>query len=290
MADMLSFTTSTAVFECEGSEKYVHVAVRPLVNGVPIVENAYCFDLAAILALGATSWTRDIYTCDCGNAGCAGIFEDCKIEVSEATVAWKFPDDPFKKMAHPLHVNSRERLVFTFERGQYFASLRNLVNEILLIEENSTLPVNYHCDSVYMVEDIADSVSDRMIEDKLRLEAWISSENKRRECFGPLVNSTVMITMDQGIVLKIGVENLLRDIASQRADDMDEVDYIAEKLVPEALANRDYLVNLVRQMSWSDVWQKSWVDQAGNETETASIEAMMPFLYPGAAITFKSAD
>lgn len=290
MFDVLGFNLSTTVCSSEKGEKYTLLNVRPVVNGINLIESAFSFDISQILAQRAAPGSPDIFTCGCGCAGCAGIHEECYLTADENSVSWQFPSDPFEKNINPSLRKDRDALTFVFERNQYLDSLNSIASAMIVEAELASTPVHYHCDLVYSVDDLIGSIPERLIEDKVHFERRLERERQRQACFRELTGSSMEIALGQGIVLEIGVENLLRRVADDSGyEDEAATAYVSKNLVPMAISDPAYLQGLIEEMTWEQVWNASWVSAAGTETEGSSIEALMPFLYPNAKVTFRAA-
>jgi len=97
-----SFEEALSFDEATTGGRYLRVEVSPLIDGCPLLASGgLVFDALSVLVSGATSAELDLYTCSCGVAGCAGIFEDCQCLVTEDSVNWRFPEEPFAKWFAP---------------------------------------------------------------------------------------------------------------------------------------------------------------------------------------------
>lgn len=120
--------------------QYREVEPRPLVDGMPL-SRSYWFDALALLTWGTHSGAVDLFTCSCGVAGCAGIFEDTLVEVTDTCVAWTFPEDPFRGKLHEGFFAAGAPLTVRFERAQYDSALQALEQELLALAADGGLPV-----------------------------------------------------------------------------------------------------------------------------------------------------
>jgi hypothetical protein len=81
---------------------YLRVQVSPRINGQPLLSGGgLVFDALRVLVVGTAAAELDLYTCGCGVAGCAGIFEDCHTVVRDDSVIWCLPKVPFAAMLAP---------------------------------------------------------------------------------------------------------------------------------------------------------------------------------------------
>jgi len=141
----LNITTQTSEkFDQAGASTdgppYRSVEPRPLVDGMPL-SLSYWFDALALLTWGTHSGAVDLFTCSCGVAGCAGIFEDTLVEVTDTHVAWTFPDDPFRGRLHEGLFAPGAPLTVRFERAHYDSALQALEQELLALAADGGLPV-----------------------------------------------------------------------------------------------------------------------------------------------------
>ncbi|MBK3780439.1 hypothetical protein G3A43_09390 [Paraburkholderia aspalathi] len=146
----LGFTITEAVhtaepFSAEGSQpegrQYRSIQVRPLVDGQQLVEG-YVFDALTVIAHGCRSADVDLFTCSCGISGCAGIFDDARIEVSETLVSWTFPEEPFREKFNPGLFPVGAPLTVCFEREHYASAVAGLEQALLGMSIDGGLPVS----------------------------------------------------------------------------------------------------------------------------------------------------
>lgn len=146
----LGFTITEAVhtaepFSAEDSQpegrQYRSIQVRPLVDGQQLVEG-YVFDALTVIAHGCRSADVDLFTCSCGIAGCAGIFDDARIEVSDTHVSWTFPEEPFREKLNAELFPASAPLTVCFEREHYASAVAGLEQSLLGMSVDGGLPVS----------------------------------------------------------------------------------------------------------------------------------------------------
>lgn len=145
MTRTLSFvlTSTTAVSEF-GQRPHLAVDVRPLADGQSLYagERSDVFDAIEMLLQEAEPCEElDIFTCTCGVAGCAGIHESCRLEVSDHDVSWAFPEDPFRQRLNQALFPMGQPLRVTFGKLHYEAALAELVAQLEQLRRESNLPV-----------------------------------------------------------------------------------------------------------------------------------------------------
>lgn len=134
-----TLTFSITVVETEDDEgRKVPVAeVTPLVNGKPVLphSNSRPFDALAVLQRRDDRGEFDLYTCSCGVAGCAGIFEPVRLLSENGDVTWALPEEPYRTALDAAQEGLP--LALSFKRRQYLAALDGLEVELLQLAESN---------------------------------------------------------------------------------------------------------------------------------------------------------
>jgi hypothetical protein len=117
--------------------RYLRVQVSPRINGQPLLaDGGLVFDALRVLVVGAAAAELDIYTCGCGVAGCAGIFEYCHTVVSDDSLVWRFPEVPFA-----ASFTAGMPLELCFSRVDYAAALATLEADLEARRQACGVPV-----------------------------------------------------------------------------------------------------------------------------------------------------
>jgi hypothetical protein len=124
------------------SRAHVAIDLTVSIDGVALgdtsdeIDNGVILDGYALLATMRSNWRQYFFTCGCGEAGCAGIFQGVLVACNESVVEWIFPED-----YHSL-LKSRGFAVtdFTFDRTAYLAQMQRVVKFVRRAETWTKLP------------------------------------------------------------------------------------------------------------------------------------------------------
>jgi hypothetical protein len=119
---------------------YVSVEVRPVIDGRPLC-TAYVLDALELVLAGARNTEADLLTCGCGTRECVGIFEDTLIAVTDETVEWQFPEDPFRKRLNAELFPKEGPLAIRFARKPYERALLELELTLCGMADPGGLPL-----------------------------------------------------------------------------------------------------------------------------------------------------
>lgn len=241
----LSYTDTTDDFD----QAYRLIEVRPVVDGIQL--SADVFDANYVLAAGLRPMALDIFTCDCGVAGCAGIFEEAEIQVAKNLVSWVFPAKTFKPRLNADLISESPLLVFDFEKSAYRQALKNLKSDLLAQEKESPLPVAI----------APDNWPDLGIPLKKRLQrAYAGVTNQLRETaaeqnrFQHLYPAQLEITRSDGCIYRCWVRPLLYVL--EQAQENPET--FEREVLPLLLSSDAALVSAVSAIPWPDFQLHLW--------------------------------
>ena len=120
---------------------FLHVTVEALVDGRSLYDGEPdVFDAVRVLAQSTHPDTLDIYTCSCGNAGCAGIWEDTNLVVGKDFVSWVFPESDFRSRFGDEVFPAGTPMTVTFTKSQYVEALKELQDNIEALRVQHNLP------------------------------------------------------------------------------------------------------------------------------------------------------
>ena len=127
-------------FDEQGNEqiadKKMYAAIAPIVNG-NVLSTGWVFDTTALLVRKNIGYHLfNMFTCSCGEAGCAGIHDEVHVRVQTDIVQWQFPrQSPFIETLVPGYFASVDNpLVWTFEASAYTEALALLVTMLEKLE------------------------------------------------------------------------------------------------------------------------------------------------------------
>lgn len=220
----LSFDITTSHQEAEfGEGAYLAIAVRARVDGQSpygAEDRENVFDAVSVLVQGTRAGELDIYTCTCGVAGCAGIHEEVVVEVDDAQVRWRFPEDPFRKRLSLALLPEGEPLVLAFDRAQYSAALADLTQRIEALTAQlghayNVLPASSPLDTR------GETLFSRVVADyRNRSDAYRLDVSEREAADGALRDFIIETTLPNGFVLRCDLEELARKLVPADVEDV----------------------------------------------------------------------
>ncbi|WP_374972763.1 hypothetical protein [Spongiibacter marinus] len=96
------------------------------------MEPAHYVDVAAFASSAQSSGHYDIFTCNCGIAGCAGIYEGVTVELSDDVVRWRFlsPISIYGEDGESGRENPQHPKELTFAKDEYIGAMRQFKNDL----------------------------------------------------------------------------------------------------------------------------------------------------------------
>lgn len=261
MLSTLTFDVDFQVESTDDDRPFITALITPKVDGGFLFKNGNgpLFDAVAVIVREATPDSFNPFTCSCGEAGCAGIFEEVRLSADEHTVTWTFPEDYFRgRLSHTLFPADAP-LRLTFEKQSYLASLTGLTQRLVQLEQEHKLPVVLP--PVTFPEDYLDqTVEETLAHARSWFAGYLEREAKRQSLFGPLLHLELHAHFPNGYVCSFSVEGLAYDLA--RVDNPDapkaECEANLERLVPEWRADASALLSDVKQAAWADIEYRAW--------------------------------
>lgn len=237
--------------------------VRPLVNGRPVCAR-YLFDASALLTQRDVSGPVDLFTCTCGEPGCAGLFDDTVLEVEGPLVHWHFPEDPFRSTLGENWFTSAEPLTFTFTREQYLHALAGLTVGLVANERELGEPL--------ALSPVEDRPTEPLLE---RLAAWqedfragAAAMSQRLDTFGPLLGEDLVATLDSNIEIRMPAWTVALTLADHRVEPMLDgrardtamQEALMHDIVPSMLLSRDNVIRAARELGLIELEDWALVD------------------------------
>lgn len=230
-------------------QAYRLIEVRPVIDGLQL--SADVFDATYVLAAGLRPMALDIFTCDCGVAGCAGIFEEAEIQVSKNLVSWAFPESTFKPRLNADLVSAAPLLVFEFEKSAYRQALKTLKSDLLAQEKESPLPVAVAPDNW---PDLATSLQKRLRRAYAGVTNQLLEAAAEQNRFQHLYSAQLEITRPDGCIYRCWVRPLL--YALEQAQENSQT--FEREVLPLLLSSDTALVLAVSAIPWSDFQLQLW--------------------------------
>lgn len=137
---VLSFEVRNTTEVNDEAQPYLLLEAIPLVDGIPLVPG-FLFDATMVLAAGLRSQELHFFTCACGVPGCADFHYEPKLEVTDSTVTWLFPESPYRTRINPELRGQDRPLCFEFDRSAYAHALAQLRAVVLEAAYQAEIPV-----------------------------------------------------------------------------------------------------------------------------------------------------
>jgi hypothetical protein len=262
MLDELSFMIKTSEEMSESCISYLQISVSPLVNGIFLLrdddedsyDDALLFDAMHLLARGTVPGECNLFTCACGDAGCAGIFDNTQFTCENDIVSWIFPDGPFKNIFSSGIMENRDRLEVKFSKDQYEKALQSLTLAIKKINNDSGLAV--HVDIGNPSDpDFKKPLWLTLSDYHTYLMNYIKNQAIRKERFGELLGAYVNIEMSNGTILTIDIESYAHYRVNREAPvGHDEDAYLDEVVVTSLAKNHTAIIDAIKLIDWEVIW------------------------------------
>jgi hypothetical protein len=248
---------------------YRLLEARPLVDGTPLLDG-YVFDVAPLIGYGLRDVETDLYTCSCGVAGCAGIHENVQLRVDRDSVAWTFPEEPFRKEMCAELFPADAPLTVRFERKQYKQALRDVEAELLALAADGGAPVVLAAGSAY--PDLSTPLKKVLKNIRRQANDWLARIAYEKELFGELLDKEVLVRFPCGAMRVIPVTSFAYDLAFEEgeATGVESDDLLADKYLPDWRKDTTGLIAAVRAAPWElvrDVMYRT--SRGGAELEAA---------------------
>lgn len=241
------------------SSDRVPVAATLLVDGVPAMKSpGGYFDLGVVLAYGARPAPAVYpFTCSCGVPGCAGFHREAVFEARGDEMVWLLPDDPFRTALRADLTDSSAPLELRFARAQYEAALETVTCELEAIAKRAAAPVtldlsNDEADTSWYGRRAAPlSVRKQIQADRKRRLADDERQAWRERVWGKLLDEELIITMPNGFIYSLPLENLGDALVDQAGvSNKKRLGHLEREIVPSLARGLDAVIAAVKTLSW----------------------------------------
>lgn len=281
MTDTLSFTViPTPTPTDDENEPYVWLKVVPSINGINI--NCALFDVGDILAQETQTGYFEPFTCSCGVAGCAGIFESPYLFSEGTTLEWRFPEDYFRKSLPKALTGDRSKLVYSFGVDGYSRALDALVTELQRCYE--TYPrTSFFIGNDPDEEDFDIALSDIVDNIRQRRKQWLAGIRLREETFGSMLGAEARAALPDGSILSVSLVQLADSLAynymagttSILGDDRDAA-FI--RYGQQICATRTSAIDMLKELSWDEIGHSYNFEKVGSVIEPMESDAVDAYL------------
>jgi hypothetical protein len=241
---ILSFLIASAPYESdtglEGDPEQMGITVTPVIDGTPM-PNIGVFDAVDMLIYGASTAESELYTCSCGNAGCAGFHEPVQLQAVGETMTWLFPERPFRAQLGPALVPSivpaEVPLAVMFDREQYVKALATLESDLAAAFKASPIPAvvipGWSCEQLG-----AKSFRAMLKAARKRRAEWDASRLARANAEGPLRDLQYQVHLPKGWDLFREMGSFAWEQACGMADSEDaQIPAVRDVIGPKLLAD-----------------------------------------------------
>lgn len=207
MSAYLGYVLRKQVRCCEFTgAPYLEIDVRPLVDGQPLLaaeRDDEVFDAVEFLLADEQSDSVELLTCECGVAECAGITAPVSVRLGPDHVRWSFPARVYRqRLAGPAGLEHE------FNRAQYDAARRQLVDELDELSQNSTLPMVVTPSSGPESSLSRPSFKKQLAQARARRAAWRQVEVERAAAEGELRQLHIDALTPEGALRRASLASL----------------------------------------------------------------------------------
>lgn len=225
--------------------------VRPLINGRALLPK-FTFDAFEVLAQRTDAGPAFLFTCGCGEPGCAGIDDEVYIGMAGPLVTWTLPEEPFRELLGASWFEPDEELVLRFSQTQYAAALQQLADRLFTLEVAAGGSLAIAPDSCQPTELLATRLAARRAQKQEEVEQLA----ERLSTFGPLLTEDVVADVGNGVTVRIPawtVPLTAADLAipadipeAQRHLEVQR--YLTDTLLPPMLVDRKALLTSAKSI------------------------------------------
>lgn len=180
------------------------IQVVPEVDG--IIVSFAVFDALSVIAHHLTSASFDLFTCSCGVAGCAGIFKEVALCVTDETVSWTFPEEPFRGRLDAALFPADRPLRLVFDKAQYAQALSDLWERLLAVEAEGPTPVAVQPDCY---PDLSEPLGTQLKQCQAGVAAWRARMAERAALYREFIDAEVRIQLRSGAEYRVFLESLV---------------------------------------------------------------------------------
>ncbi|MFG5776392.1 hypothetical protein ACFIQF_04905 [Comamonas sp. J-3] len=251
--NILSFAV---VHKLVAEDSVLSIAVSPLVNGRSVSKLGE-FDVSTVVAMGAFELEEmDLFTCSCGTAACAGIFESCAIQLTKNSVCWLLPAETFGESIGEAFERKGNYFCIEFSRAHYEETLTSLRQNLVTLALEKQLPVligpvwlnpkkdAWPCDQVeQQLEASRVEYTERLARYKVYVNLW-----------GALLNKRVRIELPSQYAIAVSLPNLCQLVvdAEEKTSGKEKAVLEAE-VVAKMHEGDEQILALARTFSWSEI-------------------------------------
>lgn len=270
MLDTLSFTViPTPSPTDDDNEPYVWLKVVPLINGISV--KCALFDVADILAQDTQTGYFEPFTCSCGVAGCAGIFESPYLYVHGDTLEWRFPEDYFRESFPKDLTADRSKLVYSFGLESYRRALESVMTELQRCYDKY-LRTSFFIGSDPHEEDFDIALVDIVANIRERRKQWLAGIRLKEETFGDMLGAEARAMLPDGSIVSVNLVRMADSLAYTDMAGTDDVlgadrDAAFVRYGKKICATSTSAIEMVKSLSWDDLQYNYSFEKVGFAVE-----------------------
>lgn len=225
--------------------------IQATVDG-QVLGTSLVLDFALLLVYGLSdAEDLDIFTCSCGNAGCAGVYDSARISVYQDKLRWHFPYSVAKEVAPTFAVEAGQELVITFDSQAYAAELARVLADCEAIRTQEPANLFGLDEGDTPGATIAELIDERR-EYRLR---WDKSVAYRLAVWGEDRNAELVVQVPGSTEsIPVLLEWLAVDLAQRAgAESEEEVEaLVASTIAPTLRASPGQALAAAQVMTWDE--------------------------------------
>lgn len=249
-----------------GKRPSANLAVEVLIDGVSVGHGAE-FDIGLILAYGSqAAEALDIFTCGCGNAGCYGIFEECRMSVTDTEHLWHIPESVAKLIWATPPAATNSEVVLRFDRKAYAVELARALKEANARAKRMKGKCRVLLFGLDSADDPSETFAAQIKDRRARRLAWDEGIAYRLRVWGDHRNASLVLTpLDDGPV-EVNVEWLAQALAKQAGarDDTEVAVKVESTFAPQLRAGVAEAEAAARLLGWLDIQSVAEFGYSGN--------------------------
>jgi hypothetical protein len=241
---------------------FLKTNVIPFVNGIRL--SPLVFDALACMGQEDTAGMVDLFACGCGSPDCPGLLEPVQVTVTETSVRWTFPPEPYRLALDEAFRTAQGPLALSFPRQEYLDTLRTLAGDLLDIESERGRPVAvepYQWPSAPL-----EPLALRYLEIRSTVLYWSEMNERRELLYGDMVHEELVVPLLYDVTLGLSPV-LVAQLRSEQliGGDLDSEEFevkqhklLEDVLLPAFKEDRQNLLAAARQLEWTRVEQAAY--------------------------------
>jgi hypothetical protein len=194
-----------------------------------------------------------LFTCSCGNPGCAGLHESGAIEVNDDRVTWVLPREPVARALPADLVPETGPVRLEFDRPAYEQAMEQATLDLERISRETGLPVDIWTGHLgpECPNGVPRSLREELAFQREHIIDWEEQQKWREATFGDLLYMELVLTLPNGFRYSIPYENLADAAVSDGYDWVENAqDLLDNEIAPRLHEGFDSVVAVAREISW----------------------------------------